>query len=242
MPSKRRNKMANKREDQVVNIGTVLASFVELNKKLLAARDQRQARQLYENQHSAIDRLAKEKGIILCFASDQAKADAEVATKETFNSVCMFARQAKYRDILFGNSVKFDDVQDMLDFYQKYHWADFRVNRSPDQRALRLGIYGKLKQKYPSRTDREIDNIINAKACGDVFNNNPLERVGSTNISNAGGHINTRLLPTGIAYTEYDATIFVDNRGRRDSERFVRGNNEKVYYTGQHYATFIRVK
>ncbi len=237
MPSRR-----SRREDQVVDIGTVLASFVELNKKLLAARDQRQARQLYENQHSAIDRLATEKGIILCFASDQAKAGAKVATKETFNSVCMFARQAQYQNILFGNSVKFDDVQAMLNFYQKFHWADFRINVSPDQRALRCGICAKLKQKYPSRTDREIDNIIDAKACGDVFNNNPLERVGSTDISNAGGHINTRLLPTGITYREYDATILLDNQGRRDSERFVRGSNGKVYYTGQHYATFIRVK
>lgn len=110
MPSKRRNKMANKREDQVADIGTALASFVKLNEKLLVAKDPRQARQLYVNQHSAIDRLATEKGVILCFASDQAKAGAKVATKETFNSVCMFARQAQYQNILFGNSVKFDDV------------------------------------------------------------------------------------------------------------------------------------
>ena len=45
-----------------------------------------------------------------------------------------------------------------------------------------------------------------------------------------------------IKYKEYDINPKKPDASGRDAERFVRGTDESVYYTSDHYKTFIRIK
>ena len=45
-----------------------------------------------------------------------------------------------------------------------------------------------------------------------------------------------------IKYKEYDINPKKPDTSGRDAERFVRGTDESVYYTSDHYKTFIRIK
>lgn len=219
-----------------------LDSFLNLNEKLLKAQGRKAKVNLYNSNHSGIDELATKHGVLLCFASDSGKENAAIATEETFNKVCALARNPKYSSILPGASTKIDNITDMLKAYNRFNWANFK-NAGKNETQLRTYIFNKLKMKYPNFTNTRIENIINAKASRGNFNNYRLKNIGSSiTIEDAGGDINTRLLPDGPHYYEYDATIFIDTQGRRDGERFVRGEDGKVYYTSSHYATFIRVE
>ncbi len=50
-----------------------------------------------------------------------------------------------------------------------------------------------------------------------------------------------RLLPLITSYKEFDVNA-VAIGAARDAERFVRGSNGYVYYTSDHYKTFIRIQ
>ncbi|GAB2023327.1 hypothetical protein RyT2_24030 [Pseudolactococcus yaeyamensis] len=45
-----------------------------------------------------------------------------------------------------------------------------------------------------------------------------------------------------ITYREFDVNDFDYSKGSRDAERFVQGTDGSVYYTADHYETFVRVK
>jgi len=46
-------------------------------------------------------------------------------------------------------------------------------------------------------------------------------------------------LPTNSSYTEWDVNKIP--KPNRDSERFVKSSNGDVYYTNNHYETFIKI-
>ena len=46
----------------------------------------------------------------------------------------------------------------------------------------------------------------------------------------------------GITYKEFDINNYIPELGKRDSMRFVRGSNGRVYYTDNHYKTFIEIR
>lgn len=45
-----------------------------------------------------------------------------------------------------------------------------------------------------------------------------------------------------ITYKEFDVNNYIESLGRRDSVRFVRGSDGSVYYTNNHYKTFIQIE
>ena len=46
-------------------------------------------------------------------------------------------------------------------------------------------------------------------------------------------------LPEGVKYKEYDVNPHI--KGKRDKERIVIGNDGSIWYTNNHYTTFIKV-
>ncbi|HEM5313756.1 TPA: hypothetical protein U1364_002198 [Streptococcus suis] len=45
-----------------------------------------------------------------------------------------------------------------------------------------------------------------------------------------------------ISYKEYDVNNYIADVGKRDNQRFVRGSDGSVYYTWNHYDSFVKVK
>lgn len=69
-------------------------------------------------------------------------------------------------------------------------------------------------------------------------NGHPLEGyVGGTRFKNY-----EQQLPPGVNYKEYDVNPKPDEGQRRDAKRLVMGDDGSVYYTDDHYHTFIRIE
>ena len=109
--------------------------------------------------------------------------------------------------------------------------------------------YERIKNNYYEQISNNYKNLTEHEK--EVFQN--YERTGwrgqySGGPSNAGkifkndGRDGGEILPKklGLEYREYDINIKVGPT--RDDYRFVRGSDGSVYYTNNHYRTFIRVK
>lgn len=218
-----------------MEIEKTLNQYIGLSKKLSKAHNNKEQRKLWESHNSGITGLAK-KGILLCYADKDDLDDNNIAvvSKETVKKISDLARKDQYK-FLPGAHVNVDDIFKMLDLYEQKGWGRWNLNKRMQF------MTDLLRRKYRGQiNDAQIYNLISNKKFNVRFNNSPLSDHNSK-IVDAGKGINTRLLP-GNNYLEWDATFLVTNELKRDSERFVtNGSCNVVYYTSDHYATFVRI-
>ncbi len=220
-----------------MEIEEILKQYINLRNELskISGRNVRRRQvESWRNQNSGITDLAR-KGILLCYADKEDLNDnnIKVVDRATINTISNLARRNEY-NFLPGANVGVDDIFRMLNVYKINRWDQWNNN---NRREYMIRV---LREKYRQMSDAQIYHLIDNKSFNRVFNNRPLSD-NDASIIDANGDIDTRLLP-GNNYLEWDATFLVQNNLNRDSERFVTNmNHSVVYYTSDHYRTFVRI-
>ncbi|MBR2735419.1 MAG: hypothetical protein IKE05_04430 [Clostridia bacterium] len=160
--------------------------------------------------------LATKYGLLVPYQSAEAKNNVAVATRKHVVEMSKLSKESTFSGVIpdFAN-LDVNNVYNLLKIYNKCGWrADYIKQNDDIKRAI-----------WPYGVPNDL-NCVNSffknRALGRTFNNV--------------GHI----LPKG-SYTEWDATMLKTQNNTRDAERFVIGGG-RVYYTGDHYKSFLRLE
>lgn len=170
-----------------------------------------------KNAQKYLDDLT-EVGLLVPGQSLRAKVNVKVADRAIIQQMSKLSRQ--FNDLIgdFRKIKNVDNIYILLKIYDKCDWKAKYVKDNKDIKDS-LWRYG----VYPGDT-QGVERFFRNAALGRPFNNNE------------------NILPSGT-YEEWDATMLRTKDGRRDAERFVLcKSNRRVFYTGEHYRSFLRLK
>ncbi|KIR03379.1 hypothetical protein P261_02194 [Lachnospiraceae bacterium TWA4] len=102
---------------------------------------------------------------------------------------------------------------------------------SPQEVAAYIHIYGKLPKNFI--TKREAQSLGWSSSKGNLAEIAPGKSIGGDRFGNY-----EELLPSNTKYTECDVNY---TGGYRQAERIIFGKNGSIYYTKDHYKTFIQI-
>lgn len=105
------------------------------------------------------------------------------------------------------------------------------VYTSPEDVALYISIYGKLPSNYITKSEASTLGWDSSK--GNLWDVAPGKSIGGDRFGNYEG-----LLPKASGRQYYECDVNYDG-GYRGSERIVFSNDGLVYYTADHYDTFV---
>lgn len=120
----------------------------------------------------------------------------------------------------------------LLDKYNQSNNQTYKNSQTLSTKTKSISVYNNITSKKISEFPQDVRSSYVS------YKNNDWQEL--PNIKGGGVWSNfEKSLPQGTKYKEYD--LSPKTGPTRDAKRFVRGDDGVVYYTSDHYTTFIKV-